>query len=477
MLKLRSLQVAIYGAVFSTLLLTSVSSLAEKLSISKPERHGVSSERLAHIQHHMGKALASGEMVGGLGLLARNGSVIYLESFGQADQSPARPMTSGTLFRIYSMSKPITSVAVLILYEEGHFKLNDPIARYLPELANLQVARSTGDSKSSDAIHDGTDIRIKRTPSNADMVGKTREALRQPTIRDLLSHTSGLTYGLLGDSEVDRLYREASIGLLGKHSLEELVRRLGKLPLQYDPGTRWHYSIATDVLGRLVEVISGQPLDDFLRERLFLPLGMKDTGFSITQGNRSRLAQLYSPPGVDVSDPKSLLRGMQNTRLVEADPSWDEKYQPDALFKSGGGGLLTTISDYLRFCQMLLNGGELDGVRLLSPKTVQLMTSSHLPDTGEVLSRSGTGFGLGVAVLVDQVAFGELGSDGEYNWGGAAGTKFWIDPAENLIGIFMTQSIPHASQIGLDFKYLSYQAIIDSYTDSVAANKKRDFRR
>ncbi len=474
MLKLQGLQTALGNALLGAVLLMPLCAVSDSFPrSSKPERHGFSSERLARIQNHMDKALARRELIGGMGLLARNGHIIYLKGYGQADDNPARPMTPDTLFRIYSMSKPITSVAVLMLYEEGHFKLNDPIARYLPELANLQVALSTGDEDSENSVHDGTDISSVDKLAAEHKIGKTRKALRQPTIRDLLAHTSGLTYGLLGESEIDNLYRAAGIGLMSTLSLEEMVKRLGKLPLQYDPGTRWHYSVATDVLGRLVEVVSGQRLDNFMQARIFQPLGMKDTGFTLKEVDKSRLAQLYSPPEVDENDPQSLLRGMMNPVLVDAKPTWDDMYRPDAAFKSGGGGLLSTIGDYLRFCQMLLNGGELNGARLLSPKTVQLMTSNHLTGTGDVFSRGGTGFGLGVAVSLNQAAFGELGSDGEYNWGGAAGTKFWIDPQEKLIGIFMTQSIPHASQIGLDFKYLSYQAITDSYTDNVAPKKRR----
>lgn len=448
--------------------------LTEAIARVSPESEGLSTERLGRIAKHMNKAVESGEMVGGLGLLARNGSIVYLQGYGDADRQPLRPISEDTLFRIYSMSKPITSVAVLMLYEEGHFALNDPIARYLPELAGLRVAVSTGDGAApgpdEHGVSDGTDIRERHTTTSAAM-GKTRAASRQPTIHDLLGHTSGLTYGLLGDSEVDRLYRSAGIGLMSTLSLEELVRRLGRLPLQYDPGTRWHYSVATDVLGRLVEVVARQAFDEFLQQRLFAPLKMVDTGFTLNETRRQRLAQLYSPPGVDLNDPASILKGMQSPELVEADPEFDTNYRPGAALKSGGGGLLSTIGDYLRFCQMLLNGGELDGVRILSPKTVQLMTRNHLPATGEVMARSGTGFGLGVAIAIDQGAIGELGSNGEYNWGGAAGTKFWIDPREKLIGIFMTQSLPHASQIGVDFKYLSYQAIIDSYED-ITSNVK-----
>lgn len=471
MLNLKRSRGLLQNALTAVMPLLLISAPVIALDIAAPEREGISAERLTRVQQHMEKALRSGEMIGGVGLLARNGSVVYLESYGNADQSPLRPMSADSVFRIYSMSKPITSVAVLMLYEEGHFSLNDPIARYLPDLANLTVALSTGDSADQQKLSDGTDIR-QGDGGDSSGVGRTRKASRQPTIKDLLSHTAGFTYGLLGDSEVDNLYRDAGLGLLSQMTLEEFVRRLGKLPLQYDPGSRWHYSVATDVLGRLVEVISGKPFEEFLEEQVFKPLEMKDTGFTLSENARERLTQLYSTPGVDFNDPKSILGAiMRPTELVEADPDLDDNYQQSASFKSGGGGLLSTIGDYFRFCQMLLNGGELDGVRLLSPKTVQLMISNHLSSTDDVQARGGTGFGLGVAVAVNQAAIGELGSEGEFNWGGAAGTKFWIDPREQFIGIFMTQSIPHSSQIGQDFKRLGYQAITDSYMDNVPAPK------
>lgn len=448
------------------LVIPSLSAQADHLA--SPESHGMSSDRLGRISQHMNNALERGELVGGLGLIARDGQIVYQQSYGLADRSPTRAMSADTLFRIYSMSKPITSVAVLMLYEEGRFALNDPIGQYIPELANLQLALSTADSNDQLMLSDGTSSKHLGA-GDASKAGQTRPPLRQPTIRDLLTHTAGFTYGLFGNTEVDKLYRVNGLGLSsGDMTLEELVSRLGKLPLQYEPGSRWHYSVATDVLARLVEVVSGMKFGDFLQERVFTPLTMTDTSFTVAETKWARMAQLYAPSDIQGEIQDVFLNGFSAKTLEEAPESFDSTFKPGAQFQSGGGGLISTAGDYFRFCQMLLNGGQLDGRRLLSPKTVQLMTSNHLGErTDSVFSRAGTGFGLGVAVTVNQAAIGELGTTGEYNWGGAAGTKFWIDPTEGLIGIFMTQSVPHVSHLGVDFKYLTYQAITDSHLDKV----------
>ncbi len=434
---------------------------AGTLKTTSPKRAGMSAERLTRIDEHMNRAIESGEMIGGLGLIARDGRVVYLREFGHADLNPKRPMTKDTLFRIYSMTKPITSVAVLMLYEEGHFLLNDPVAKYLPELANLQVALSTADNNDKGMLSNGIVSKHKAEGDSA-LRGKTRQPRRQPTIRDLLTHTAGFTYGLFGNTEVDELYRTTHIAH-NTTNLENFVRQLGQLPLQYEPGSRWHYSVATDVLARLVEVVSGQSFDAFLSDRLFTPLGMNDTDFTVNEEEQKRFAQLYSPSGISSELGTAFLNDSWSGKLEEAPESFDQNFMPGATFKSGGGGLVSTISDYLVFCQMLLNGGEFDGKRILSPKTIELMTMDHLASQGSVFGRGGTGFGLGVSVMSNLAEKGELGSNGMYMWGGAAGTKFFIDPTEKLIGIFMTQSIPHLGQIGVDFNYLIYQAIEESY--------------
>ena len=438
------------------LIATGPAAYARDMPEASPAREGLSAARLDRLTRYMNQAVQDGVMVGGVGLIARNGRVVYQETYGLADREPRRPMRKDTIFRVYSMSKPITSVAVLMLYEEGKFFLNDPVARYLPQLANLEVAVSTADGGDTRMTSDGTTSRTEGT-GDASQVGKTRKPRRQPTIRDLLTHTAGFTYGLFGNTEVDKMYREAEL-LADDVPLMEFVSRLGKLPLQYEPGTRWHYSVAVDVQGALVEAVSGMPFGEFLEQRLFQPLGMVDTGFIVPEEKLDRFAELYSPAGTPSDATAAFQTASASTELVEADDAFDEGYRPGARFQSGGGGLVSTASDYLRFAQMLLNGGQLDGVRILSPKTVELMTTNHLGDIP--MWDPGVGFGLGVAVALDQGQIGELGSVGEYNWGGAAGTRFWIDPEEELIGVFMVQSIPHRTRLGSEFKNLTYQALV-----------------
>ena len=431
---------------------------ARDLPTARPERMGMSPERLARLSEHMHRAVADGVMVGGLGVIARNGRVVYRETYGLADREAGKAMTDDAIFRIYSMSKPITGVAVMMLYEEGRFFLNDPVARYLPELSDLEVAVSTADGGDTRTSSDGT---VSRTEGEGEAAarGETRKPRRQPTIRDLLIHTAGFTYGAFGNTEVDRLYREAQL-LSDGLTLEQFTTRLGDIPLQYEPGTRWHYSVAVDVQGRLVEAVSGLRFGEFLEQRIFAPLAMVDTSFVVPEAKWDRLAQIYSPKGTPEGI-EAFLAANDSTELVVAADSVNAGYRPGAAFESGGGGLVSTADDYLRFAQMLLNGGELDGVRLLSPKTVELMTVNHLGDVPMGFGGRGVGFGLGVAVALDPGETGELGSAGEYNWGGAAGTRFWVDPEEQLIGVFMVQSIPHRTRLGTEFKHLTYQAIVE----------------
>ncbi len=441
------------------LLLVSAADIsAGELPTTRPERVGLSTERLERLSGQMQKAVDDGVMIGGLGMIARNGKVAYSETWGLSDREAGTPMTMDTIFRIYSMSKPITSVAVMMLYEEGRFFLNDPVAKYIPELAGLEVAVSTADGSTS-IVSDGTS---SRTIGEGDesKVGITRKPRRQPTIRDLLRHTAGMTYGVFGNTEVDKRYRE--LGILVEHpDLQDFVAKVGQLPLQYEPGTRWHYSVSVDVQGRLVEVISGMRFSEFLQQRIFEPLGMEDTSFIVPQDKTARLAQIYSPKGTPSDMATAFLSRNTSTELVVSDDQINVNYREGATFESGGGGLVSTAADYMRFSQMMLNGGELDGVRLLSPKTVELMTTNHLGDMPMGFRRRGVGFGLGFAVALDLGEIGELGSAGEYNWGGAAGTRFWIDPQEQLIGVFMVQSIPHRTRLANQFKLLTYQALVD----------------
>ena len=449
--RLSSLLVLLAGL----LMLTNVQ--ARDLREVKPAKEGFSSERLARIDTFMNQAVKDGVMVGGLGVIARNGNIVYSSTWGQRDREQALPMTDDTLFRIYSMTKPITGVALMMLYEEGKFLLNEPVAKYIPELANLTVAVSTADGQVQ-GRSDGTQSSTQGE-GDASKVGLTRAPSRQPTIRDLMRHTAGFTYGVFGNTEVDQQYREA--GLLRDHpNLQDFVAKLGKIPLQYDPGTRWHYSVSVDVQGRLVEVLSGMKFGEFLEQRLFAPLGMTDTSFTVPAAKQPRLAQLYSPKGTPGSV-NAWLTPNTSSELEVANDYANQGFKPGATFESGGGGLVSSASDYLRFSQMMLNGGELDGVRILGSKTVELMSRNHLGDIPMGFGASGVGFGLDFGVLLDPGVAGEPGSEGEYNWGGAAGTKFWIDPKEQVIGLFMVQSLPHRTTLGSKFKSLTYQAIVD----------------
>ena len=425
---------------------------AKEMSITKPERQGFSTERLAKLTQLMNAKVEDGTMVGGMGMIARNGKIIYSQTYGQADREAGKAMADDAIFRIYSMTKPITGVALMMLYEEGKFRLNDPIAMYIPEMANLQVALSTG---GTGIVSDGTTSTAIGSGDES-LVGQTRKPTRQPTIRDLMTHTSGLTYGIFGNTEVDQAYRKA--GLMGDMDLKEFVTALGKLPLQYDPGSQWHYSVSVDVQGYLVEVLSGMKFSEFLEQRIFAPRDKQDTAFKVNEGNKDRLAQLYKPEGVTADNYFSPATG---SGLEVADAFMSAGYIYGVKFESGGGGLVATARDYLRFSQMMLNGGELDGVRILSPKTVDLMTTNHIGDLGLGYGRKGIGFGLDFAVVLNPGELGEVSSAGEYNWGGAAGTRFWIDPQEQLIGLFMVQSIPHRTRLADDFKVMTYQALVE----------------
>ena len=403
-----------------------------------PETVGLSGSRLASIRGLMNKHVSEKRIPGASALIARHGKIAYQEAFGMADVEAGKPMRMDTIHRIYSMSKPITSVAVMMLYEEGKFQLNEPVGKYLPEFARMQVGVEEKD------------------PQTGKMVLKTAPARRPITIRDLLRHTAGLTYGVFGDTLVDQEYRKAKI--LGQANLAEFVIQLAAIPLQYEPGTRWHYSVSVDVLGRLVEVLSGKSFDQFLQERIFNPLQMNDTGFTVPANKKDRLAKLYTL----TKEGKLQLSQTCSTRqeCYENFPNAVPSFLQSMGMQSGGGGLTSTAYDYLRFCQMMLNGGQYEGTRLLSRKTVQLMSSDNLgtiPGMGP-----GTGFGLGFAVSKAPGEAGMIGSPGEYNWGGAAGTKFWIDPQEELIGIYMIQILPHTNlEYGSEFRVLTYQSIAD----------------
>lgn len=397
-----------------------------------PRSVGMSQQRLDRIGMLMQEHVDGGLLAGAVALVARDGKVAYLKSVGMQDKERNAPMKPDTIFRIASMSKPITSVAVMVLYEEGWFRLSDPVSKYLPEFKDMKVLVSgpAGDGKEQ-------------------LVPVKREI----TIRHLLTHTAGLTYQW--DPRVGAKYAEAGIthGLLQTDDvLADGIKKLAQVPLVHQPGEAFTYSLSVDVLGRLVEVISGMPFDEFLRQRIFVPLRMNDTGFYLPNGKVSRLAAVYGP------DPEGNLKRLGDGILGEGAMRIcvTYPYEGPKRYCSGGGGLCSTISDYTRFCQMLLNGGELDGARLLSPTTVQLMTADHV---GEL--NSDTGFGLGFGVTRSLREAGELTSVGAYRWGGFWYTTFFIDPAQKLIGVCLGQLHPSGKATLNDkFEALAHQAIV-----------------
>jgi CubicO group peptidase (beta-lactamase class C family) len=400
---------------------------------ARPDSVGFSAERLRRLDQAL-QALVDGKQLAGLvTMVARHGRLVDQKTYGQQDIAGAKPMQKDTIFRIYSMTKPITGVAMMILYEEGKWKPSDPIAKHIPELANLKVyAGAEGDGS----------LKLE-APAHA------------PTMGELMSHTAGFTYGFFGNTPVDKLYREASP--LGAASLQQFVDRMAKLPLVYQPGEAWLYSVSVDIQGYLVEKLSGKPFPDFVRERILGPLGMKDTDFFVPPDKLGRLATVYTP------DPKG-----SGLTAVPHDPNVS---RPPGL-PSGGGGLYSTASDYLRFAQMLLGAGELDGVRLLSPSTVRLMRSNHLPERlmtgkfgiGLYTMQPGLGFGYDFAVLEDPVKIGSSAGQGSYLWDGLAGTWFWIDPSNDLVFVGMVQRIvtapgmPNLEDLSRAFVY---QALVE----------------
>jgi len=404
--------------------------------VETPEEVGLNSERLARIPDYFQTYLDRKKVSGMSFLIARGGRIAYQHCMGVKDFDTASPITPDTIYRIYSMSKPITSVALMMLFEEGKFRLDHEVSRYIPEFAQLKVYDQGG-------IDDYT----------------TKAVERPMIVRDLLTHTSGLTYGFMFQNTVDRLYRKGPINdaRSSKMTLEEYCIELAKMPLLFSPGTGWNYSVSTDVCGRLIEVMSGMSLDEFFKKRVFEPLNMTDTSFDIPLDKIDRFASCYE------RDPKTKTARLQDSGTESA-------YIGKKSFFSGGGGLISTIGDYYKFCQMLLNGGELNGTRLLSPTTIDFMTMNHLPenktmrDMGDSLfsenRMDGSGFGLGFSVILNPVDVMAVGSEGSYSWGGAASTYFWIDPAEDLLAIFMTQLMPSdAYPMRAQLQQLTYAAI------------------
>ena len=388
---------------------------------------GLNPERLQHINRAIQADIDAGRIPGAVLLVSHHDRVVHEAALGRQDPAAGTPMSIDTIFRIYSMTKPIVSVAVMMLVEEGRLLISQPVSAYLPELGQPGVGVQGADREGRPVL-------------------ETVAAHREMTVQDLLRHTSGLTYGIFGESMVKSAYGEAGVERQGVTN-GELVRRLAKVPLAYQPGTVWEYSRSTDVLGALVERISGMALDDFLQQRILGPLGMKDSGFWVPAEQQHRIAEAFAvdpDSGVDV-------------KLL------DVRRKP--AFLSGGGGMVSTARDYLRFARMLANHGTLDGTRILSRKTVQYMTSDHLGDlpgarmTPDFLPGPGYGFGLGFAV---RIADGDAivpGSLGDYNWSGLAGTYFWIDPTENLVAIWLMQAPEQRAHYRQLFRNLLYAAL------------------
>lgn len=390
-----------------------------------PAEVGLSAERLDRLSTVLRSDIARGRVPGAVALVGRHGRIAYFESFGQRDPAagvPAsgNPASKDTIFRIYSMTKPVVSVAAMMLWEEGRFLLDDPIGKYLPELGDMKVAQQGEGS-------------LEPVP-----------AARKITIQDLLRHTSGLTYEFRGNGPVHKMYMAAKIYSRNQTNAEQTAA-LGKLPLIHQPGTRWEYSRSTDVLGRLIEVLSGMSLGTFLQNRIFGPLGMVDTAFHVPPEKHSRLAEAFA------KDPDS--GGTVQLLDVRSAPK----------FESGGGGLVSTAADYARFLQLMLDRGTLQGTRLLSRKTVELMTADHLgPITGASdLLVPGYGFGLGFAVRMHAGIATMPGSVGQYFWGGLAGTTFWVDPAENLFAILLIQAPGQREYYRMLFRDMVYSAFAD----------------
>jgi len=406
----------------------------DTLPLVSPEQVGLSAARLARVSAWMKGWVDSGKLPGLLVAVMRRGELAFAETYGKADVERNKPVRPDTIYRIHSMTKPLTSTAIMMLYEEGHFQLDDPISRFLPCFANSRVAAG------------GMRGKIETVPAERDI-----------TFRDLLTHTSGLTYGFMEATPVDAQYRDRGVDFqTSDKTLGEVVEIAAGIPLIAQPGAEWNYSIATDVLGHLVAVISGKQFAEFLRERVTGPLGMVDTDFHVPTDKLPRFAGNYTRAA--------------DGRLMLIDDPQKSIFGQKRQIASGGGGLTSTASDYMRFCQMMLNKGELNGVRLLGRKTVELMMTNHLRGDMAAMGQArfsessyeGIGFGLGFSVTLDPARAQILGSAGECAWGGAASTAFWIDPAEDMAVIMLTQLMPSSTYpIRRELRVLTYQAVVD----------------
>jgi CubicO group peptidase (beta-lactamase class C family) len=392
---------------------------SKELPVSRPEDAGLSSERLARMDKAIHEYVDAGRTPGVVTLIARHGKVVHVDAYGKADLATGRATRPDDIFRMYSMTKPITSTALLMLFEEGKFQLTDPLSKYFPAFADAKVYAG-------------------RTPQGGMLLDSAK---RQITVQDIFRHTAGFSYGF-GDSPVDKMYGDANVFAT---DLTGLVEKVGKMPLLYQPGDRWVYSVAHDVQAALVEKLSGQKFDEFVRQRIFKPLEMNDSMFKIPADKKSRVPALYT-----LRDGKL---------VVDKNPIGGADYGEQVF---GGYSISTTIGDYALFAQMLLNKGQLNGVRLLSPKTVELMATNHLSATALANGGvgPGTGYGLGVSVLMSPAEKGNIGSVGEFGWSGAASTHVLIDPKEDLVAIYCTQLLGGDFAIRSNFATMLYQSIV-----------------
>jgi len=416
---------------------------ADELPTARAENVGMSTERLGRVSEVGERIVASGEIPGLVTLVARNGKIVHFEAVGQRGVDDNRPLQKDDLFRLFSMTKPVVAVALMQLYEQGGFQLSDPVSKFVPELANLKVLKN----------------------------GRLVQAKRAMTMHHLLSHTAGLSHGIDASDPVDQEYAKAK--LWQSDDLDDFAARLGKLPLKYEPGTQWHYSVAMDVVGLIVQRLSGETLDVYLTNHLFQPLGMPDTFFAVPADKFERLLPIHF---VDSADGK--LKTIDFEKGVGEIPGgiFDDcramcDYQDVTLF-AGSGGLVSTAHDYARFAEMLRNGGQLDDVQILSPKTIKYMTTNHLPalldhrpsngTIGETGLPSWLGFGLGLGVILDPPSSGFVGSTGEYFWNGGSGVAFWVDPVEDLVVIGLSQRVGEWPIFHPGLKVATYQAITES---------------
>jgi CubicO group peptidase (beta-lactamase class C family) len=401
----------------------------------EPQEAGLDPERLARLDSYLDGYVANGRQKGSLLVITRGGKIAHVSQRGHRDADAGLPVEPDTIWRIYSMTKPITSVAAMMLYEEGALSLFDPVAKFIPSFGDLRVYRQG----------------MAAAPVTA-------RAAEPMLVWHLLTHTSGLTYGFQQANAVDEAYRAAGFFLdpPPEHDLASACDVWAGLPLLFEPGAEWNYSVSTDVVGRIVEIVSGQSLDEFFAQRIFGPLGMSDTGFTVSDAERARMTALY------MHDPE--------TATAVPFPGVDPISAEPPQLLAGGHGLASTAADYHRFTQMLLRRGELDGVRLRAPRTVELMTANHLPGNAtlpefgrpllDLVINEGYGFGLGLAPLVDPIAAKTLSVAGEYRWEGAAGTAFWVDPAEELTVLFFTQVLFGSDDVWVAMRRLVYQALV-----------------